>query len=508
MTATFLLATWLTLSPAGDRVSVAWDFPGEVFHFDAKTGRPAGREFMRAAPPLAGRYRLDRFAGTLTFLAAPARTIPVCREPIAAAEAPGGRLLFVACHLPEQAATAARVAARIVVVDTASRTPAASILLPNGATGVKDIAVSPDGRWAFVTHILARYTVHTSQLEQGWMNTNAVSILDVRARKWHGAALLDDVDNGAANPWGVAVSADSKKLYVTHAGTHELSVIDVPAMLARIAAAGEESMDRLSFLIDIRQRIPLPGKGPRAVGVYGGKAWVAEYFTRSIAVVSENGAKKFASTPAPPPASGEMLFHDASLCFGRWQSCSSCHPGARVDGLNWDLLNDGLGNPKNTRTMLNAHETGAVMWTGVRPSASYAVRSGMKHILFTDPAEPEARAIEAWLRSMKPVRLPVTDRAAVERGRAIFKTAGCDTCHPQPFYTDNQLHDVDTHGPADFSDGKPQREFKTPSLIEIWRTGPYLHDGRYATLEEAVHSRNPGLTAAQIKDLIAFLRSL
>ena len=47
---------------------------------------------------------------------------------------------------------------------------------------------------------------------------------------------------------------------------------------------------------------------------------------------------------------GEMLFNDAQLCFQGWQSCASCHPAdARADGLNWDLLNDGIGNPKNVK---------------------------------------------------------------------------------------------------------------------------------------------------------------
>ena len=39
--------------------------------------------------------------------------------------------------------------------------------------------------------------------------------------------LLDDPDAGAANPWGVSFSGDGGKLFVTHAGTHELSVICV-----------------------------------------------------------------------------------------------------------------------------------------------------------------------------------------------------------------------------------------------------------------------------------------
>ena len=61
-----------------------------------------------------------------------------------------------------------------------------------------------------------------------------------------------------------------------------------------------------------------------------------------------------------------MLFNDAEICFQHWQSCASCHPDARVDGLNWDLMNDGLGNPKNTRSMLLVHQGGPAMSLGVR----------------------------------------------------------------------------------------------------------------------------------------------
>ena len=46
---------------------------------------------------------------------------------------------------------------------------------------------------------------------------------------------------------------------------------------------------------------------------------------------------------------GEFYFHNATICLEGWQSCSSCHPDGRADGLNWDLLNDGYDNPKNTR---------------------------------------------------------------------------------------------------------------------------------------------------------------
>lgn len=529
MSTVLLLATWLVVSPRGDRVSVAWDHPAEALHVDARTGQVVGKGALPLSDP---GYRLDRFAGALQFTGAQPALLKVCREPVAASATPDGRWIFVACLLPEQSALDPHVAARVAVVKTPARTVAASILLPAGSTGVRGIAMTADGRWAFVTHLLARYTVHTSQLEQGWMNTNALSVIDVPRRKLHATVVLDDLDRGAANPWGVAVSPDSKTLFVTHAGTHELSVIDLDGMRKRIAGAPPgEPANRLSFLLGVRSRVRLPGKGPRAVAAGPDSVWVAEYFTRTLVRLNYRAPglplRSFRVGEPPPDTEirrGESLFHDAAPAFQQWQSCSSCHPDGRADGLNWDLLNDGIGNSKNTRSLLNAHRlVGPVMWTGVRPSASYAVHSGMKHILFTEPSEKDLQAIDAWLQSLKPAPGPARGSAAAERGRKLFfsPAVGCAACHPPPLYSDGQLRDVGTHGPYDFAEGPggarvPQREFKTPSLIEVWRTAPYLHDGRYATLHEVLTKGNHGdrrgrtshLTPAQINDLVAFLESL
>ena len=35
------------------------------------------------------------------------------------------------------------------------------------------MAVSPDGRYLAVAHVLSRYQMPTTQLDRGWMNTNA-----------------------------------------------------------------------------------------------------------------------------------------------------------------------------------------------------------------------------------------------------------------------------------------------------------------------------------------------
>ncbi len=67
-----------------------------------------------------------------------------------------------------------------------------------------------------------------------WINGNALSIIDVRELELLGSVLLDDPNRGAANPSACAWSSDSKTLVVAHAGTHEISVIDFPALLQRI----------------------------------------------------------------------------------------------------------------------------------------------------------------------------------------------------------------------------------------------------------------------------------
>ncbi len=52
--------------------------------------------------------------------------------------------------------------------------------------------MSPDGKHVYVAHILARYQMPTTQLERGWMNTNALSIIDAEKKKLVNVILLDD----------------------------------------------------------------------------------------------------------------------------------------------------------------------------------------------------------------------------------------------------------------------------------------------------------------------------
>ena len=454
--------------------------------------------------------------------------VPVKHEPVALATVPGTPLLLVAHHRPAGSATAGEVAAGLSVIDIGQHTVIKEISLPNGSTGIRNISLSPDGKYAYIPHTLGRYQLPTTQLERGWMNSNALSVIDLGTLDRLNTVLLDDLDMGAANSWGV--KACDSLIVVTHAGTHEITVID-RNMLHRnleavcrgdtVAASGSqrEVPDDLTFLLGYRKRIPLPGNGPRAVDLSGHWVAVACYFSNSVEMINlkDGSIQSYVGTTRnmSQVEKGEMLFNDADLCFQRWQSCASCHPDARTDGLNWDLINDGVGNPKNTKSMLFAHATPPAMITGIRPNAEYAVRSGIRFIQMVERPEQDAVCIDAYLQSLRPIESPyLVDgklSKAAQRGKIVFKKAGCAQCHSGKYYTDMKLHEVG------IADGNSREQpFDTPTLREIWNTAPYLYDGRAATLHEMIEKYNPekkhgntdGLAQNEINDLYEYIISL
>jgi YVTN family beta-propeller protein len=518
------------LLPRGKRLFVCNRFDNDVSVIDLEAGKEAAR-------------------------------VKAIREPIGAAATPDGALVLVTNLLPIDPSDSYDVAAELTVIDTATL-ETSQIRLPNGSSSLHEVCVSPDGSYAYAVHVLSRYAMPTTQLERGWMNTNALSVIDVAEKKLLNTVLLDDIDLGAANPQGVATTADGQQILVSHRGTHELSVIDanglieklksIPKTIEEAKAIGrydtqgsyssvtvDDVPNDLAFLVDLRRRVQLRRGGPwglvrdegpminspRGLDVIGTTVYTAIYFSDLVAVVdledkSYYPVKVIRLGPEPEMTvqrRGEMHFHDADFCFQHWQSCSSCHPDARVDGLNWDLLNDGLGNPKNARSMLLAHKTPPSMSSGVRGTAEEAVRAGITHIQFAVRPEEEAAAIDEYLKSLEPVPSPyLVDgnlSEAAERGKTLFfsERVGCGQCHPEPLYTDLNMHNVGSKGQYD-----RRNDFDTPTLIEVWRTAPFMHDGHYSTMEqlmkEGKHGKLTGdvegLKEQEMNDLIEFVLSL
>ena len=467
-------------------------------------------------------------------------SLALSREPIAAALTLDEMFLFIANHLPAGPAISDQVAAVVQVVNTRGLHLVKDIVLPNGSTNVKDICLSPDGAYIFVSHILGHYQLPTTQLERGWIVNNVLTIIDVKKQAIHETVILDNIDLGAANPWGIAFSKGAQ-LLVAHSGTHEISVIEYEEMMNRIEKHRQRTIEPygsdseiganvsisfdMTFLSGIRKRVKISGIGPRQITTVGNNAYIANYFSNTISVVpmAEKDIKETRVVELGEVAledkmdgvrRGELIFHDATRCFQGWQSCATCHPDARVDGLNWDLLNDGVGNPKNTRSMLLAHKTPPAMSLGVRASAEVAVRAGFKHILFSVVSEEEANSVDFYLQSLKPLQNKQTNnQASILNGKRIFYSSEslCVNCHKGELYTDLNQYDVGTISPFD-----NQTVFDNPSLIELWRTAPYLHDGRAATIKDVLTTFNPSdrhgttshLSEQEIADLEAYLLSL
>lgn len=453
-------------------------------------------------------YVANRFSNTVSVVDLSSMTetkeIAVSREPMALALA--GDKVYVACHLPEDAASADSVSARVSVIDTKKNEATDPIVLCNGAGNVKDIVASPDGKTLYVSHLVARYTYPTTQLDAGWANTNAVSVIDVASNKASYAFLLDDVERGACNPWGLALNDKGNVLYVAISGSSELVRVDLKSLSTLVSRVGtntglvdskEDIVDYIPFASNCKKRIDLGGEGARAIAISGDTVYCAQYFSGDIAAVSVASSNmKVAATisAGPQPEAdavrlGEALWYDSTICYQNWQSCASCHPDARSGGFNWDELGDGMGTMKQTKSMLYTLRTPPCLVTGLEPNGEHAVGGSVAGTpLFNADNEEITKNILSFLTALMPEQSPYlnddgTLTESATRGKALFEEYGCVTCHPAPLYTDMQTHpSIDLENDPSWE----SHDMDTSTLIEIWRTYPWGYLGDHTDLTEYV----------------------
>ena len=439
----------------------------------------------------------------------------VLREPVGGVLTSDGKYLFVNNALPAQAANLDSVRSEVSVIDLSTFAVIKNIKLENGSNALRGICISTDGRYVFVSHNLGRFQVPTSQLDQGWMNTNAISIIDVTTQSFVGAMLLDEPYRGAAGIWGIGCTEN--QLFVTHSGTHDISIIDLKLLSDRIVKYADKktlSYD-FHFITDIRKRLPLVGNGPRNLSITGGKLIIPTYFSDTLNIVDI--ATSAISTIAYHPKRkeravdiGEKVFNDATYCYQNWQSCNGCHPGdARVDAMNWDLMNDGVGNPKNCKSLLYSHVTPPCMISGIRATAEIAVHAGFKFIQFSQIDSSLLRCVNSYLRSLRPLPSPYLVNGTLSpkavNGRKVFERLSCVECHSGPYFTDMQKHRIGQE--VEFDAG-----WDTPTLIEVWRTAPYLFNGKAATLKDVFkvfkHGMPEEILESDIDELVEYVNSL
>jgi YVTN family beta-propeller protein len=480
--------TGLTLSSDERRLSVANALADTVSVFDVSTG-----------------VRLHE--------------IPVGRVPRYLTETPDGKRLIVAnAHSRD-----------LSIIDTATGEVIETRSLGRGAQ-LRHVICTRDGRWAFVALLVGHDEMVTTQMERGWINSNGFAVVDLHEPGHYRLLLLDRLLSGATNPWALAMSTDEQRLYVSLAGIHQVAIVDIPRTLELAARTKPEEAQRLSQDVEILERLKIArrvevgGVGPRglAVSEATGELWVANCFTDDVSVLdAETGEIKAKIALGPKQEltlwrEGEMYFNDGRICYQNWNSCASCHQeDATIDSLNWDLINDGTGNPKNAKSMHDGILTPPAMWSGVRTDQHAAVMAGQRFLGFL-PDDHVQDALFEYIGN--PCRAPnpyrQADVEAIMRGERIFYRARCDMCHVPPLLTDMKTHDIGLTGYT--TDVDFRSRFDTPTLQECYRTAPYLHDGRAATLLEIFTDHNPenahgltgGLSGRELDYLVAYLKSL
>jgi cytochrome c peroxidase len=270
-------------------------------------------------------------------------------------------------------------------------------------------------------------------------------------------------------------------------------------------------------------------------------------------------------------ALGRRLFVDRRLSRDGSLSCAGCHDPIRAftDGR---VVAQGVGGAvgnRNTPTIVNRAWGGAFFLDGrastleqlalqpvlnpkelgMTPEALLSLiqtryRSQFRSTFGAEPSlELAARAVASYLRTIVDGDSPFDRYAAgddsalsesARRGLALFQgKAGCGQCHAGPNLSDEEFHNTGvawrsgtltdegrfavTHAAAD------RGAFKTPTLREISRTAPYMHDGSFSTLADVIQYYDSGgqknpvldpklrplhLTPAEKRDILGFLGAL
>ena len=268
---------------------------------------------------------------------------------------------------------------------------------------------------------------------------------------------------------------------------------------------------------------------------------------------------------------GRMLFFDPILSGSRSRSCASCHN----PGLSWsDGLPRAVGEQQEALglrapTLIDVAWTPRLGWDGKFRDLESVAYAPITSAASMNLAEAEAldrlagnpgyvRAFAAAFAdgaiSRRNVELALAtfertivageapfDRwvrgeedavdPAAKRGFALFNgKAGCAGCHSGPSFSDGSFHDIGTASGDDIGRGrlfptstKLRYAFKTPTLRDVARRAPYMHDGSVPTLEAVIAlydrggvdrpSRSDlirplGLSESEKADLVAFLHTL
>jgi YVTN family beta-propeller protein len=450
---------------------------------------------------------------------------------------PDGKLIYCTHIYPNAGAFRSQPQSEITVIDTASQTVVERKVLHNVA-GVFHVANANDGRLNVVAQLRPKNLIPLAHVEHGWAFGDSLTLFgpDVPGMV---QIPLDELDRYFALPWGIAITPDKSKIFLTTAGAQSVTVIDVPNLLKTVRTRQQPFVNDLSASAEyVSFRIPV-GHNPRGVALSpdGKRLYVANRLDDTISVIDTAAEKVVLTIDLGGPKEinalrrGERLFYTAEFAFQGGFGCSNCHIDSTIDGLEWDLEPDGFGKDiVDNRSLENLAGTEPFKWNGGNPdmptecgprTEKFFFRSqsfnqqqltDLVTFVYSLPNRPNRyRDAKGDLTAAQERGKSIFERTNSKNGSAIAESNQCAFCHSGPKYTNRQQIDV---GSGKSTDRSPVID--VPQLPNLAYSAPYLHDGSARSLEEIWTVFNPkdthgvtnDLTKDELNDLIEYLKTL
>jgi YVTN family beta-propeller protein len=537
----------VSLSPSGQQIYVTNSWTDRVEVIDAVTLKVSrelttGFEPISAVPDRTGStlYVANRISNDISVLdlntGQEIKRLPAGRGTSYLVRSPDGKRVYATHVFPNLGPHRAAPESEITVIDPSTQRVADRIQLHN-IGGVFHIATSADGKLTAIAQLRPKNLVPLAHVEHGAVFGNSLSVFG-EGFKGVVQVPLDELERYFAMPYGVAISDDHSRIYVSSAGSDVVSVIDT----VRLAAFARKNVDFANDLSAsanyVVARIAV-GKNPRGIVLSpdGKRLYVANRMDDTIGVIDtqRNAVVSTIDLGGPkevtPIRKGEQIFNTARYGFQGHFGCANCHIDGTFDGMEWDLEPDGFGvDIVDNRLLEDLSGTEPFKWNGGNPNMPTECGPRTEKYFYRSESYNDQELTDlvtfVMAQPFRPNRYRLTNgelTPAQERGKAIFErtvdktrsaipeTNQCAFCHSGPKYTNRQSFDVGSGKPTDRS---PLVD--TPQLSNVHMTAPYLHDGSARTLEEIwtvynpkdTHGRTNDLTKDELNDLIEYLRTL
>ena len=424
----------------------------------------------------------------------------------------------------------------ITVIDTGEKRVVDRLPLHNVA-GVFHVAMSADGTLGFAAQLRPKNLIPLAHVEHGWAFGDSLTLFGKNI-KGVVQIPIDELDQYFALPWGVAITPDMSKIFVSTAGSQSVTSIDVHRLLATAQRRKSFANDLSASAEYVSRRIPV-GRNPRGLSLSpdGKRLYVANRLDDTISVIDTKSEKIVSTISLSGPENvdalrrGERLFYTSEFAFQEQFGCSNCHIDATIDGLQWDLEPDGFGRDVvDNRSLENLAGTEPFKWNGGNPdmptecgprtekfffrsqSFSQQQLTDLVTFVYSLPYRPNRyRSLDGELTAAQERGKVIFERVKSKNGKPIPEPNQCGYCHSGPKYTSQRQFDV---GSGKAIDRSPLID--VPQLSNVAYSGPYLHDGSARSLEEIWTVFNPkdthgvtnDLTKDELNDLIEYLKTL